>query len=176
VREIFQVGVHIAPKIWLLAVLGALAFSQTQPPDSGNGTKEKRLSAHAKGPFDVKLLPQTLSDQSADPKLGRMSIEKQYHGDLEAAAKGEMLTAASEMKESGVYVAVERVTGTLQSRHGSFSMHHTAIMNRGTPELKITVVPDSGTDELKGLTGSMTITIDNGKHSYEFDYTLPEKP
>jgi hypothetical protein len=156
--------------------LGALAFSQTRPADSGDATKEKRLSAHAQGPFDVKLSPQTLSAQSADPRLGRMSIEKQYHGDLEATAKGEMLTASTEVKESGTYVAGERVTGALHGRRGTFSMHHTGIMNRGTPELKITVVPDSGTDQLQGLTGTMTIKIDNGKHSYEFDYTLPESP
>lgn len=174
-RGIFPEGIGIAGKLCLLVFLGALAFSQTQPPVAGEGVKEKRLSASAKGPFDVKLSPQTLSAQSADPKLGRMAIEKQYHGDLEATAKGEMLTVASEMKESGVYVAVERVTGTLQGCRGSFSMHHTGIMNRGTPELKIAVVPDSGTDQLRGLAGAMTVKIDNGKHSYEFDYTLPER-
>ncbi len=92
------------------------------------------------------MSPLTLSEQSADPKLGRMSIEKQYHGDLEATAKGEMLTAQSEIKESGVYVAVERVTGTLNGKRGSFAMYHTGVMNRGKPELKITVVPDSGTE------------------------------
>jgi hypothetical protein len=104
-----------------------------------------------------------------------MGVEKQYHGDLEATAKGEMLTAQSEMKDSGVYVAVERVTGTLKGKRGSFAMHHTGVMNRGKPELKITVIPDSGTDELHGLTGTMNIKIDNGKHFYDFEYSLPEK-
>jgi hypothetical protein len=174
-KKTFRVGSRIALKTCFYCAFGSLALSQTQPPDHTIGTKENTVSAHARGGFDVKLSPQTLSEQSADPKLGRMSIAKQYHGDLEATAKGEMLTAGSEMKESGVYVAVERVTGTLQGRRGSFSMHHTGIMNRGTPELKITVVPDSGTDQLKGLTGQMTIKIDNGKHSYEFDYQVPER-
>jgi hypothetical protein len=174
-KKTFRVGSRTALKICYYCVFGSLALAQ-QPPDHATGTKENTVFAHARGAFDVKLSPQTLSDHSADPTLGRMSIAKQYHGDLEATAKGEMLTAASEMKESGVYVAVERVTGTLQGRRGSFSMHHTGIMNRGTPELKITVVPDSGTDQLQGLTGQMTIKIDNGKHSYEFDYQVPERP
>jgi len=104
-----------------------------------------------------------------------MSIEKQYHGELEATAKGEMLTAQSEVKDSGVYVAVERVTGILNGKKGSFAMHHTGVMNRSKPELKITVVPDSGTDDLKGLTGTMSIRIESGKHFYDFEYSLPEK-
>ena len=123
----------------------------------------------------MKLSPLMLSEQSADPKLGRMSVEKQYHGELEATAKGEMLTAQSEMKDSGVYVAVERVTGTLKGKKGSFAMHHTGVMNRGKPELRITVVPDSGTDDLQGLTGTMSIRIESGKHFYDFEYSLPEK-
>jgi hypothetical protein len=85
-----------------------------------------------------------------------------------------MLTADTAMKESGVYVAVERVTGTLQGRSGAFAMHHTGVMTRGTPALKITVVPDSGTGQLVELAGTMNIRIDNGKHFYEFDYALPE--
>jgi hypothetical protein len=153
----------------------SLLFPQAQPQDHSDNPKEKTLSAHANGAFDVKLSPLTLSEQSADPKLGRMSIEKQYHGELEATAKGEMLTAQSEMKDSGVYVAVERVTGTLQGKRGSFTMYHTGVMNRGKPELKITVLPDSGTNELQGLTGTMDIKIDNGKHSYDFEYSLPQK-
>ena len=132
------------------------------------------MTKHAAGPFDVKITPEPLADKSADASLGRMSIDKQYHGDLEATARGEMLTASTTVKGSGVYVAVERVTGTLQGRKGSFALHHTGIMTRNTPELKISVVPDSGTDQLVGITGTMSIKIDHGKHSYEFDYTLPE--
>ena len=159
----------------LLVLCSSLLFPQTQPQNHTDNSQEKTLSVHANGAFDVKVSPLALSEQSADPKLGRMSIEKQYHGDLEATAKGEMLTGQSEMKESGVYVAVERVTGTLKGKRGGFTMYHTGVMNRGKPELKITVVPDSGTDELQGLTGTMDIKIDNGKHFYDFEYSLPQK-
>jgi len=130
---------------------------------------------HAAGPFDVKLTPDPFADKSVDSSLGRMMIDKQFHGDLEATSKGEMMTVSTSVKGSGVYVAIERVTGTLQGRKGSFALHHTGIMKRGTPELKVTVVPDSGTDELEGIAGSLMIRIDSGEHSYEFDYSLPEK-
>lgn len=130
------------------------------------------MPAHASGPFDVKLTPQ--SDKDADPSLSRMSIDKQYHGDLEATAKGQML-ATGDAKGSGVYVAIEKVSGTLKGRNGTFILHHTGIMTRGAPQLSITVAPDSGTGQLEGITGKMTINIaPGGKHSYEFDYTLPE--
>jgi hypothetical protein len=145
------------------------------PSQNSADAKQKTLPGHAAGAFEVKISPLTLSEQSADPKMGRMSIEKQYHGELEAIAKGEMLTAQSEMKVSGVYVAVERVSGTLNGKKGSFAMHHTGVMNRGKPELRISVVPDSGTEDLQGLTGTMKIRIENGKHFYDFDYSLPAK-
>jgi len=109
------------------------------------------------------------------PMLGRMSIDKQYHGDLEAAGVGQMLTAGTELKASGVYVAVERVSGTLHGRQGTFLLHHRGVMTRGTPDLAISVVPDSGTSELAGLTGTVAIVIaPDGKHSYDFTYTLPD--
>jgi hypothetical protein len=146
-----------------------------QTSSSNSSAPQKRVSHHANGSFDVKVTPQTLADPDADKSLGRMSIEKQYHGDLEAAAKGEMLTASTEVKGSGVYVAVERVTGMLQGRKGSFALHHTGVMTRGTPQLRITIVPDSGTDQLSGIEGAMNITIENDKHSYDFAYTLSER-
>ncbi|HEX4604352.1 MAG TPA: DUF3224 domain-containing protein [Candidatus Angelobacter sp.] len=130
------------------------------------------MPAHANGTFEVKLAPQ--KDEGADPSLGRMTIDKQFHGDLEGASKGQMLTGMSDVKGSGVYVAVEKVTGTLHGRTGTFILHHTGIMTRNTPELSVTVVPDSGTGQLTGITGKMNIIITNGKHSYEFEYTLPE--
>jgi hypothetical protein len=128
---------------------------------------------HAKGTFEVKLTPQT---DNVDPTLGRMTIEKQIHGDLEATSKGQMLTGGTDVKGSGVYVAVERVTGKLAGRSGSFLLHHTGIMTRGEPRLEIDVVPDSGTGELVGITGKMNIIITEGKHSYDFEYTLPPTP
>jgi hypothetical protein len=134
------------------------------------------LARHATGTFDVKLDPQGVDDKTGDATLGRMSIDKQIHGDLEATSMGQMLTAGTAVKDSGVYVAIERVSGTLHGRSGSFVLHHTGIMTRGAPHLTITVVPDSGTGQLVGLAGKMAITIVEGKHSYDFEYTLPETP
>jgi hypothetical protein len=127
----------------------------------------------ATGPFDVKIGP--LSAYNTDPAalLGRMSIDKHFHGDLEATSKGEMLTAGSAVQGSAGYVAVERVTGLLNGRRGGFSLYHMGTMTRGAPQLVVAVVPDSGTDQLEGLTGKMSIVIEAGKHSYVLDYTLP---
>jgi Protein of unknown function (DUF3224) len=127
---------------------------------------------HATGTFDVKLTPQ--SPEEGDAGLGRMSIDKQFHGDLDGTSKGFMLASAGAVvKGSGGYVAMEKVTGTLKGRAGSFVLQHSGTMTRGTPTLSVTVVPDSGTGQLEGITGTFTIKIDQGKHSYEFDYTLP---
>ena len=125
---------------------------------------------HAVGTFEVKLTPQSTDA----PGLGRMSIDKQFHGDLEAVSKGEMLSAMTEVKNSAGYVAIERVTGKLGGRQGAFVLQHSGAMNRGAASLSVTVVPDSGTGQLAGLTGKMAIIIEGGKHSYEFEYTLPD--
>jgi hypothetical protein len=127
---------------------------------------------NATGTFDVKLTPRPAEEKAADPTLGRMAIDKKFHGDLEGTSVGEMLTAGTSVKGSAGYVAMERVSGTLKGRGGSFVLQHSATMNRGTPSLSITVVPDSGTDELTGLAGKLAIVIAEGKHSYDFDYTL----
>ncbi len=129
------------------------------------------MPTQASGTFEVKLTPQ--ADDTGDPALGRMLIDKQFHGELEGTSKGQMLTAGS-AEGSGVYVAVEKVTGTLHGRTGTFILHHTGIMTRKTPQLSINVAPDSGTGQLAGITGKMNIIITNGKHSYDFEYTLPE--
>jgi len=131
------------------------------------------MPAHATGPFEVKLNPQTPDGKFEDATMGRMTIDKQFHGDLEATSKGQMLTAMTDIKGSAGYVAIERVTGTLHGRTGTFMLQHTGVMTRGTPQLSVTVVPDSGTGQLLGLTGKMTINMADGKHSYDFDYTLP---
>ena len=136
---------------------------------------EKRGGAvvlHASGTFEVKLNPQ--EDKGGDPSIGRMSLEKVFHGDLEGTSKGQLLTAMTDVKESAGYVAIERVTGTLHGRKGSFALQHNATMNRGVPTLSITVVPDSGTEQLAGLTGKFDIKIEGGKHSYEFEYAVRE--
>ena len=127
----------------------------------------------AKGTFDVKITPQASDLAPEGPNLGRMSLDKQYHGDLAGAAKGEMITAAGiAVKESAAYSAVERVTGTLHGKKGSFALQHTGVMTRGTPSLNITVVPDSGTGELAGLTGKLDIIIEGKQHSYVFEYEI----
>jgi hypothetical protein len=128
------------------------------------------VTTHASGTFDVKLTPQSMVD--GQDALARMSIDKQFHGELEATSKGEMLSAGTNVKGSAGYVAIERVTGTLAGRRGTFVLQHTGTMNRGAAELSISVVPDSGTDQLTGLSGTMGITIESGKHFYEFDYTF----
>ena len=128
----------------------------------------------ATGTFDVKITPQASDLAPEGPNLGRMSLDKQFHGDLAGTSKGEMLSAMTSVKNSAGYVAMERVTGTLKGRKGSFILQHSGTMNRGAPKLLIVVVPDSGTDQLKGLTGTMTIDIVDGKHSYGFDYALPD--
>ena len=171
----FRIGQGVVIAGIFVCLVASLASTQSRSPDSGAAQKEKAVPAHATGGFDVKLTTQALADNVADPALARMSIEKQYHGDLDATAKGEMLSASTTVKGSAAYVAIERVTGTLHGRKGSFAMHHTGIMTRGTPELKITVVPDSGTDQLAGIAGTMSIKIDNGKHSYDLEYTLPDQ-
>ncbi len=128
----------------------------------------------ATGTFEVKLSPLAPYAQSEDTNLGRMSIEKQFRGDLEAVSKGEMLSAGTAVKGSAGYVAIERVSGTLHGKRGTFVFQHTGTMTRGAPQLSVIVVPDSGADQLTGLSGHMTIQIADGKHSYEFQYTLPE--
>jgi hypothetical protein len=126
----------------------------------------------ASGTFEVKVAPQT-PDPSEDAAIGRMSIDKQFHGDLEGTSKGQMLAHRTAVDGSAGYVAMERVTGTLHGRAGAFVLQHSGTMARGAFQLAVTVVPDSGTGELAGLSGSLQIIVDRGKHSYEFDYSLP---
>jgi len=159
--------------VFILCVLAQFLGAQVKPAPQ-HVTEEKAQTMHAAGPFDVKVAPQKAdSDVAQAANLSRMSIVKQYHGELEAVGKGEMIATPYQPKGSGAYVALERVTGTLAGRKGSFVLYHTGIMNHGVPTLSITVVPDSGTDELKGLTGRMNVIIaQDGKHSYEFNYAI----
>ena len=150
-----------------LALSGPLGSSQSSPT-------AKSTMKHATGAFDVKVIPQAAED-AGGAGIGRMLIDKQLHGDLEATSKGQMLASGTGAAgSSGAYVALEVVTGTLGGRKGTFVLQHSATMDRGVPALSVTVVPGSGTGELVGLTGKMDIVIANGKHSYVFDYTLPE--
>ena len=125
---------------------------------------------HARGEFEVKLAPLAPCNNDADAQIARMSIDKVFHGDLEATSKGEMLSAGSPQSGSAGYVAAERVTGKLQGRRGSFALQHNATMHRGEFSLNVIVVPGSGTGELQGLRGAMDIIVTGSKHSYEFEY------
>jgi hypothetical protein len=178
--------------------LGVSASAQKPVPSNDHTVpaEEKMPAMQARGTFEVQLNPlpvaavadgtpspeskagtgpESRKESAGEAKLGRMSIDKQFHGELEASSKGEMLTAMTEVKGSAGYVAIERVTGTLAGRSGTFILQHTGRMTRGTPELSVTVVPDSGSGQLAGLTGKMTIRIEaGGEHFYEFDYSLPK--
>ncbi len=129
------------------------------------------MEYHASGTFDVKLSPQPATGEWG---LGRLSIDKQFHGDLTATSTGEMLSAMTEVEGSAAYVALERVSGTLHGRRGGFTLQHTGVMNRGTAGLTVAVVPDSGSDELVGIAGTLDIVIDGDAHRYELAYTLPD--
>jgi len=165
-RKYLCAGVVVVGTICLIVAASAPAHPQS------HHQKEAFVTNRATGPFDVKVTPQ--DDKSGDAALGRMTLDKQYHGDLEATGKGQMLTAGTEVKGSGAYVAIERVTGTLKGHTGSFVLQHSGTMTQGVPQLTITLVPDSGTGQLAGIAGKMNIIIAaDGKHSYDFEYTLP---
>jgi len=142
--------------------MGVMTLAGNGQDSTTYGVKKAGMAMHASGTFEVKLERQT--DAVADAQLSRMTIDKQFHGDLEAHSQGQMLAAGTDVKGSAGYVAIEKVTGKLGGKSGSFILQHTATMTRGVPQLSITVVPDSGTGELVGLTGSMVITIADGKH------------
>jgi hypothetical protein len=144
-------------------VLSATRAAQKEPP----------MPHHATGPFEVKLTPLDPAFKSEDNSIGRYSLDKQFHGALEATSKGEMLSGMGTVKGSGGYVAIERVTGTLAGRTGTFILQHNGTMQNGVYHLNVIVVPDSGTAQLTGLQGSMEIIIKDSKHSYDFTYTLP---
>ena len=170
-----RAGVEAIAVICLSLGSGSPAYPQTRTPGPGAVGKGAIVTARASGTFEVKLTPQA-SDDKAEIPLGRMSIDKQFHGDLEGTSKGEMLTAGAVAKGSAGYVAVERVSGTLNGRTGSFVLQHSGTMTRGALQLSVTVVPDSGTGQLVGLAGKMAIRMTDGKHFYDFDYTISENP
>src|ERR1022692_1772921 len=150
--------------IGLTLSLGAVAYSQNP--------KGAPVTKHASGTFEVQLIPQGSEDKTDGTSIGRMSIDKKFSGDLQGTSKGEMLSAVTSTKGSAGYVAIERVLGTLQGRTGTFVLQHSGTMTRGTPQLAVTVVPDSGTGQLVGLTGTLTIKIEGGKHFYDFEYMI----
>jgi hypothetical protein len=163
--------------ICLSFAIAVPASPQSPAPAKPATQKEAAMTNHATGPFDVKVVPQPPEESAGSPAIARMLLDKQFHGDLEATSKGTMLAAGTGAKNSsGGYVALEIVTGSLKGRTGTFVLQHSATMNRGVPQLSITVVPDSATGQLTGLAGRMNITIADGKHTYDLEYTLPETP
>jgi len=160
-------------RLSLASILGA----QTVPAPTIQSKKEVRVSALAKGSFEVALVPLAEGNRKGVWTPGRMSIDKRFQGDLEGTSQGEMLTAMTEVQGSAGYTAIEKVQGTLQGRKGSFILQHFALMARGVPgEWTVQIVPDSGTEGLKGITGQMTITITGKEHSYALEYLLPAAP
>ncbi len=131
------------------------------------------MSTRVSGAFDVKVIPQPAED--AAPAVGRMLLDKRFHGELDAVSRGQMLASRTADNDSAVYVAIELVDGSLGGRRGSFVLHHAGTMTREGQQLSVRVAPSSGTGELSGLEGTMNIVIAaGGKHSYEFEYTLPD--
>ncbi len=158
---------------WGLAVLlGVASVAAQQPAVKGAG-----MTQQAKGTFEVNMLPET-ADAKGPEGVARHSIEKVFHGGIDGTSRVTMLSAMSaSVKGSGVYVAIERVTGAVDGRKGSFVLHHTGLMDHGAPSLTVGVVPDSGTEALTGIAGTLKIDIaKDGTHSYTFDYTLPATP
>jgi len=152
-----------------IAGLVLLVFAAASP----NAQRGAAVTKHASGTFDVQIAPQK-DEGIGDPTIGRMSVDKVYHGDLEGRGLAQMLTGMStDVKDSGTYVAIERVRGALHGRKGSFAVWHRGTMTRGVQDLAITVIPDTGTEELTGISGTMTIEIKDGKHFYGMDYTIP---
>jgi ketosteroid isomerase-like protein len=149
-----------------------LAYESTKSPEgeSESGRKEAAVPHAATGAFDVKMTPLKAEDGST---LARFALDKQYHGALDGRSRGEMISAGTAVKNSAGYVAFETFTGTLDGRAGGFVLQHSATMTRGDGKLSITVVPDSGTGALEGISGTMTIRIENGAHFYDFAYALP---
>jgi Protein of unknown function (DUF3224) len=130
------------------------------------------MKQHASGTFEVKLSPQPIRDEARGAFTRQMLIDKTFLGDLEATSIGEMMASMTAVENSAGYVALERVTGRLMGRSGSFVLQHSSVMNRGEPTQSITVIPDSGTGELEGLRGSMSIHIENKQHFYDFEFEL----
>lgn len=164
---------HFAASLFALLILATLIHAANENPEQDS--KGATVPSHATGSFEVKSTPQPSGFKTEDPNLGRTTGEKRFHGDLEATSEVQMLTAGTSIKGSAAYVAIEKITGTLKGRSGTFILQHSGTMNRGVPQLTVTVVPDSGTGQLTGLSGKMNIIISaDGKHSYDFAYALAE--
>jgi hypothetical protein len=131
------------------------------------------MPQRASGPFEVSMTPAASLGEDGATAPGRMLLDKKYSGDLVASGNGQMLTAMTDTKGSAAYVAIERVSGTLDGKKGSFVLQHAGTMNRGVDQLSISIVPDSGTEQLAGIAGTLAIRRVDRQHFYELDYVLP---
>jgi hypothetical protein len=150
----------------------SLAQAQTETPASSVLQKETAVKTHATGTFEVTLRPLAADSGVDTGGFSRLSLDKQFSGDLKGTSRGQMMAASTPVDGSAAYVALERVSGALNGRTGSFVLQHNGTMSHGAQDLRSTVVPDSGSGELTGLSGTMKIIIEGGKHSYEFEYTI----
>lgn len=151
-----------------LLIAGLAADRVTAESRKTTTSGEKKFMHEVSGEFDVKVSPV----DTGDSKLGMLTLDKTYHGDLDATGSGRMLTGMTDVKGSAAYVAMERVSGKLKGAAGTFLLYHSGVMNKGTQSMSIRVVPDSGTGELAGIDGELHIKIADGKHFYRFEYWL----
>jgi Protein of unknown function (DUF3224) len=161
-------------RIWLagLALAGLALGTDTR---GGAPPARREMTMTARGTFDVKVTPQPQDDSAAGP-FGRLFLDKQFAGDLQGSGKGQMLASGTGREQSGAYVALELVTGTLHGKRGSFVLQHKGTMSKGAATMEVTVVPDSGTEALAGIGGAMTILVEGRQHSYVFTYSLDPTP
>ena len=160
--------------VFSLAILAGTTTASGQSKATETKTfEETPTTMRAKGTFEVLLGPLETYNQAAGAKIGRLSIDKTFAGDIAGTSQGEMLTGGSPAEGSAGYVAIERVTGTLHGRSGSFLLQHSGTMTPSSQQTTITVVPGSGTGGLEGIAGTLAIEIEDGEHFYDFEYTLP---
>lgn len=165
-------SVTFALALFLIGSVAALANAQP-PAAAAKAAHQEGKKMIAKGTFEVKITPLKDEEAVADGKIQRLSIAKTFTGDIVGTSRGQMLGIGTDIKDSGAYVAAEVVTATLDGKKGTFSLYHNGTMQGGNFDLQVRIVPDSGTDALKGIKGSMKIVIEGGKHFYELEYFLP---
>jgi hypothetical protein len=167
--------VHVLRLAFIAAALSASPLTaQFRAVSTSARPAESPVTLHARGTFEVQVVPVPVDAYTDATTLGRMTIDKQFSGDLVGIGKGQMITGMGTAKGSAAYSAIERVTGTMHGRQGSFLMQHTGIMTRGEQSLVITIIPDSGTDGLTGISGAFHLTIEGKVHKYDIEYTLPD--
>jgi hypothetical protein len=172
----FKTNYNSVALLLVFIFTAGLCPAKAQAPAPNLQHKEPVMTRHAEGTFDVKTTPIAADEALVGTQVARYSLVKQYHGDLDATSKGEMLGAGDLAKGNAGYVAIEQLNGTLSGHSGSFALQHIGTMEGGKFKLSVVVVPGSGTGELAGIGGTLTITAAPGKHSYNFEFTLPAVP